>query len=75
MGRFRLIGAGVAAFLDSLLTRRVADMGVGKIRYSLMTSESGGILDDVLAYRLDDLIACRILHEAPLTIHRPSDCP
>ncbi|HEY4759827.1 MAG TPA: glycine cleavage system aminomethyltransferase GcvT, partial [Thermoguttaceae bacterium] len=31
-----------------LLTRRVADMVLGQIRYSLITNERGGILDDVL---------------------------
>jgi aminomethyltransferase len=54
MGRLRLDGAGAAAFLDRLLTRKVAGMGAGKIRYSLVCNESGGILDDVLAYHLRD---------------------
>src|SRR5262245_24775585 len=54
MGRLRFDGTGAAALLDRLLTRRVADMGVGKIRYSLMTNESGGILDDVLVYHLQE---------------------
>lgn len=52
MGRLRLDGPGAGAFLDRLLTRRVADMPVGRIRYSLMCQEDGGILDDVLAYHL-----------------------
>lgn len=54
MGRFYFHGEGAAAFLDRLLTRRVFDMQLGKIRYSLMTNEQGGILDDVLVYRLSD---------------------
>jgi len=53
MGRFRFKGSGVAAFLDRLLTRRVLDMTPGRIRYSLITNEKGGILDDVLVYRLE----------------------
>lgn len=52
MGRFFFSGDGVAAFLDRLTTRRVADMEVGRIRYSLMCNDAGGILDDVLVYRL-----------------------
>src|SRR5690349_869619 len=52
MGRLRFEGPGAASFLDQLVTRRVAGMGVGKIRYALVTDESGGILDDVLVYRL-----------------------
>jgi aminomethyltransferase len=48
MGRLRFEGPGAAVFLAELLTRRVADMELGQIRYSLVTNERGGILDDVL---------------------------
>jgi aminomethyltransferase len=48
MGRLRFEGPGAAEFLAGLLTRRVADMVPSQIRYSLVTNEAGGILDDVL---------------------------
>lgn len=48
MGRIRFEGPGAAVFLAELLTRRVADMELGQIRYSLVTNDAGGILDDVL---------------------------
>lgn len=48
MGRLRFEGPGAAVFLAELLTRRVSDMREGQIRYSLVTNEQGGILDDVL---------------------------
>jgi aminomethyltransferase len=48
MGRLRFEGPGAAVFLAELLTRRVADMQLGQIRYSLVTDDAGGILDDVL---------------------------
>ncbi len=54
MGRLKFGGPGGEAFLEGLLTRRIADMAVGQIRYSLITNEAGGILDDVLIYRLAD---------------------
>src|SRR5262245_55849077 len=54
MGRLRLDGSGSAAFLDRLLTRKVVGMAPGKIRYSLVCNESGGILDDVLVYDLKE---------------------
>ncbi len=54
MGRIRFDGSGAVALLERLLTRRVSDMPLGKIRYSLVTNEQGGILDDVLVYRLKD---------------------
>jgi aminomethyltransferase len=52
MGRLRIDGPGGAEFLDRLLTRKVVGLGPGKIRYSLMCKEDGGILDDVLVYHL-----------------------
>jgi len=48
MGRLRFEGPGAAVFLAELLTRRVADMVLNQIRYSLVTNDQGGILDDVL---------------------------
>lgn len=54
MGRLRFDGAGAAQFLDRLLTRRVVGIARGLVRYSLVTNEAGGILDDVLVYHLAD---------------------
>ncbi len=48
MGRLRFEGPGAAVFLAELLTRRVGDMQESQIRYSLVTNEQGGIMDDVL---------------------------
>lgn len=55
MGRLYFSGDKVDVFLDRLTTRRVANVECGKIRYSLMTNQSGGILDDVLVYHLPDI--------------------
>jgi aminomethyltransferase len=48
MGRLRFEGPGAEVFLAELLTRRVGDLRLGQIRYSLITNDAGGILDDVL---------------------------
>lgn len=48
MGRLRFEGPGAAVFLAELLTRRVGGLGLNQIRYSLVTNDRGGILDDVL---------------------------
>lgn len=48
MGRLRFEGPGAEVFLAELLTRRVGDLKLGQIRYSLVTNDAGGILDDVL---------------------------
>jgi len=55
MGRLRFDGAAAVALLDSLLTRRVDSIPLSRIRYSLVTNDAGGVLDDVLIYRLQDL--------------------
>jgi aminomethyltransferase len=55
MGRLRFGGEGATAFLDHLLTRRVTGLADGAVRYSLVTNEQGGILDDVLIYRLGEM--------------------
>jgi aminomethyltransferase len=54
MGRLRFDGAGAAAWLDEILTRNVAKLAAGQVRYSLVTNDAGGILDDVLVSRLAD---------------------
>ena len=48
MGRLRFEGPGATVYLAELLTRRVGDMALNQIRYSLVTNDNGGILDDVL---------------------------
>src|SRR5262245_7179165 len=50
MGRLQFAGANLPAALDTVVTRRVADMKPGQVRYSLVTNDDGGILDDVLVY-------------------------
>jgi aminomethyltransferase len=54
MGRLRLEGVGAAEFLDTLLTRRVCDMPLGRVHYALLTNEQGGTIDDVLVSHLAD---------------------
>jgi aminomethyltransferase len=53
MGRIKFTGPDACRFLDHLLTNDVTKLKPGEIRYSLVTNETGGILDDVLVYRFD----------------------
>lgn len=53
MGRLRFDGDGAEAFLDHVLTRRVSDMAVGDVRYSMVCNAAGGVLDDVLVSYLE----------------------
>lgn len=53
MGRLRLTGPDTVRFLDHVLTNDVASLKLGQVRYSLVTNEAGGVLDDVLVYRFE----------------------
>ena len=54
MAEFFVDGAGAADYLDYALAGRLSTMTVGKAKYSLVLAESGGIIDDVIVYRLGD---------------------
>jgi len=52
MGELEISGPGSLAFLQRLLTNDLAKMTVGQAVYSLMCYPSGGIIDDLLVYKL-----------------------
>lgn len=52
MGRLQIAGPDAESFLDRIATRRVTGMQPGEIRYSLVCNSQGGILDDILIYRV-----------------------
>ena len=60
MGRLSVTGRDSLAWLDSLLTRRVADLTAGQVRYTLVTSDEGtqglSVLDDALVAREPDAV-------------------
>ena len=53
MGEFRVTGKDSTAFLDHLLTND-ADVAPGKAYYSTMCYPDGGIVDDLIVYRIAD---------------------
>jgi aminomethyltransferase len=52
MGEFFVEGPGATAWLDSLLTNNLARVPVGHAQYTLLLNERGGVIDDLIAYRL-----------------------
>jgi len=48
MGQLQLSGEGVAAALERLVPGDIAGLGTGRMRYSLLLDEDGGILDDLM---------------------------
>ena len=51
MGRVFVGGTDAVPFLDSVATNYVARIPVGSIRYSVLCTEDGGAIDDLLLYR------------------------
>ncbi|TKD53247.1 glycine cleavage system aminomethyltransferase GcvT [Sphingomonas baiyangensis] len=52
MGQLRLSGDGADTALEALLPGDIAGLGEGRLRYSLLLGEDGGILDDLMVTRL-----------------------
>jgi aminomethyltransferase len=53
MGEFEVEGPRAHALLQSLLSNDLDRVGPGRAQYTLLTNERGGILDDLIAYKLD----------------------
>jgi aminomethyltransferase len=54
MGEFELRGKDALAFLQKVTVNDVSKLWVGKVQYSAMCYEDGGIVDDLLVYRMED---------------------
>ncbi len=54
MGEFRVSGPGAATALGRILTHNLETLVSGQCRYGFILNEEGGILDDLIVYRLAD---------------------
>ena len=54
MGQFLLEGRGAEAFLNRALTNNVNKLAPGQGQYSLLLNANGGVIDDLIVYRLSD---------------------
>lgn len=54
MGEIRVTGADALPFLRRMLTNDPANLTVGQAQYTLMCRPDGGVIDDLITYRLDD---------------------
>ncbi|EER61121.1 glycine cleavage system T protein [Acidovorax delafieldii 2AN] len=67
MGQLRLVGPDAATAFESLMPVDVIDLPVGKQRYGLLLNDDGGIIDDLMFFRVarDELFvivngACKV---------------
>jgi sarcosine oxidase subunit alpha len=54
LGKLLLRGPDAGEFLDRMYPNRLSNLAPGRIRYGVMTSEAGRIVDDGTVARLDD---------------------
>jgi len=52
MGEIHVDGPSAQAFLQEMLSNDIDKLGDGEAQYTLLTNEQGGIVDDLIAYRL-----------------------
>ena len=81
MGQLRLVGKDAAAAFETLMPVDVIDLVVGKQRYGLLTNEAGGIIDDLMFFKVaDDEIfvivngACKVNDIAHIQQHIGNRC-
>jgi aminomethyltransferase len=56
MGRLEVTGTDAAAWVQRVITNDYDAMKTGDARYTLITNEEGGIIDDAVVYRLEESV-------------------
>jgi aminomethyltransferase len=64
MGEFEVEGPRATELLQATLSNDLDKIGPGHAQYTLLTNERGGIIDDLIAYRLDDFRYLLIVNAA-----------
>jgi aminomethyltransferase len=64
MGEIEVEGPRAHDLLQSLLSNDLDRIGVGAAQYTLLTNENGGIIDDLIVYRLDEFRYLLIVNAA-----------
>jgi len=54
MAEIAVVGPDAGPFLDAALAGTLSTIAVGRAKYSLLLSPEGGIVDDLVVYRLDE---------------------
>jgi aminomethyltransferase len=54
MGQFIVEGAGARDWLNTILTNNIDKLDVGQGQYTFLLNERGGIIDDLIVYRIGD---------------------
>ena len=54
MGELAISGKGALETIQMLFTNNFSDMLTGRVRYTTMCNEQGGIIDDLVVYKMDE---------------------
>jgi glycine cleavage system T protein (aminomethyltransferase) len=54
LGKVEVTGPGALGMLQRVLTNDLARIGPGQAQYELVLNDRGGVVEDLIAYRLDD---------------------
>ena len=54
MGQFHVGGNGACGWLQRMLTNNVDRLGVGECQYTFLLNERGGVIDDLIVYRVKE---------------------
>jgi aminomethyltransferase len=54
MGEFIVSGGGALEFIQNVATNDASKLEIGQVQYSAMCYPDGGIVDDLLVYRMED---------------------
>lgn len=82
MGEFRVRGAEALPFLQRLMTNDIARMETGQALYTFMCYPEGGVIDDLIVYKMDEGDYMLVVNAANigkdfewLQKHREGDAP
>jgi aminomethyltransferase len=70
MGRLTFDGPGVLDWLERATTNHVAKLADLQIQYSLLATDSGGVIDDILVYRqpFAYIVVCNASNRGPVKV-------
>jgi aminomethyltransferase len=54
LGKVEVTGAGALGMLQSVVTNDLTRASVGEAQYNLVLNEGGGVIEDLIVYRLDE---------------------
>lgn len=64
MGEFLVRGPQALALIQSITTNDISKVEVGKAQYNCLPNDNGGIVDDIIVYRLEDQLYMIVVNAA-----------